>query len=130
MEYKKMKKLASEAAQWLKHTRDLVLGFLMVTVIPMAHAALPPVAPPSGGATKDGNYLGMIKAYLFDGFAVAGLALVSVAFLVVAKNTFAAYSEVTDGNGTWRQVFVQAGVGALLLVIAIYMLTDSVDVLK
>lgn len=129
MEYTKMKKMANKPVQWLKRSRDLVLGLLIVTVIPVAHGALPTVAPPTSGV-DDGDYFGMMKGYFSQGLELGGLVLISIGFLVVVKNIIIAYSEVMDKQGTWRAVMVNAGAGVLLLVGAVYMLTDSVDILK
>ncbi len=93
-----------------------------------APAALPTVATPSQGAT--GNIFQQMQGYAYDGAIFLGLILACCAFFVVAKNTVGSYSEVQDGKGTWAQVGVNFGAGALLLVFIVYMMSEAAGVLS
>ena len=99
----------------------------MLTTGVMAQA-LPTTAPPSRGSTA-GNYIKLMQDYAYDIFLFIGLAVATIVFFVVAKNTVGAYAEVQDGKGTWGQVGMQFGVGVLLLVFVVFLLTEAAGIL-
>ena len=89
---------------------------------------LPTTAPPSRGST-DGDYLGLMQDYAFDIGVFIGLALATLAMIIVVKNTMGAYSEVQDGKGTWGQLGINFGAGVLLLVFVVFLLTEAATIL-
>lgn len=103
----------------------LALGFLAAAP---AMAALPTTAPPTRGSTA-GNYIQLMQDYAYDIFLFLGLAMATLAFFVVSKNTIGAYGEVQDGKGTWGQLGVNFGAGVLLLVFVVFLLTEAASIL-
>ena len=93
-----------------------------------AMAQLPTTAPPSRGATP-GNYIQLMQDYAYDIFIFLGLAVATLVFFIVAKNTIGAYGEVQEGKGTWGQVGMQFGIGVLLLVFVVFLLTEAAAIL-
>ena len=93
-----------------------------------ALAQLPTTAPPSRGTTS-GNYIQLMQDYAYDIFLFLGLAIATLAFFVVSKNTIGAYGEVQDGKGTWGQLGVNFGAGVLLLVFVVFLLTEAAAIL-
>jgi len=93
-----------------------------------AMAALPVTAPPSRGINP-GNYIQTMQDYAYDIFLFLGLAVATLAFFAVSKNTIGAYGEVQDGKGTWGQLGLNFGVGVLLLVFVVFLLTEAAGVL-
>ena len=94
-----------------------------------AHAGLPNVADPSTGAVTSGDFIGMLQAYGLDIVVLGGLGLSAIALLVVAKNVITKYSMVADGRATWGEVGMHGAVGVVLLVIVIFLATQSATVL-
>ena len=94
-----------------------------------ARAGLPSVADPSTGAVTSGDFIGMLQAYGLDIVVLGGLGLSAVALLVVAKNVITKYSMVADGRATWGEVGMHGAVGVVLLVIVIFLATQSATVL-
>lgn len=109
------------------HKGVLAVASLTVASTP-ALAQLPTTAPPTRGSTA-GNYIQLIQDYAFDIGVVLGLLVATVAFFVVSKNTIGAYGEVQDGKGTWGQFGMNAGVGVLLLVFVVFLLTEAAAIL-
>lgn len=106
-----------------------VIGLLLGAGTTGARAqGLPTTAPPSRGST-DGDYIGLMQDYAFDIGIFIGLALATLAMIVVVKNTLGAYSEVQDGKGTWGQLGVNFGAGVLLLVFIVFLLTEAATIL-
>ena len=94
-----------------------------------ARAGLPSVADPSSGAVDDGDFIGMLQAYGLDIVVLGGLGLSAVALLVVAKNVITKYSMVADNRATWGEVAMHGAAGVVLLVIVIFLATQSATVL-
>ena len=94
-----------------------------------ANAGLPDVADPSTGAVDEGDFIGMLQAYGLDIVVLGGLGLSAIALLVVAKNVISKYSMVADGRATWGEVGMHGAVGVVLLVIVIFLATQSATVL-
>lgn len=92
------------------------------------HAALPTTSDPSQAAA-DGDYIGLIKGYAYDIFLVIGLVLGTLAFIVVSKNMIATYSEIGQGKKTWGDMGMHGGMGVLLLVFVVYLLTEAAGVM-
>ncbi len=93
-----------------------------------AHAELPTTADPTN-APADGNYIELIKGYAYDIVIVFGLVMGVMAFYVVAKNMIAVYGEIGQGKKTWGDMGMHGGMGVLLLVFVIYLLTEASTVI-
>jgi integrating conjugative element membrane protein (TIGR03745 family) len=94
----------------------------------MAFAALPTTAPPTRGAPA-GNFITLLQNYAFDIAVFGGLAIAVVVFFIVCKNVIQTYSLVPEGRSTMGQVGMQSGVGVLLLVFIIFLLTQAAVIL-
>lgn len=110
-----------------RRAKTAVAGGLMLFGAEVMAAMPTTAAPTRGGAS--GNYIEMMQNYAFDIFVFLGLALGTVAFFVVAKNVVSSYGEVQDGKGSWGQVGMQFGVGVLLLVFVVFLLTEAATIL-
>ncbi|MCP4974612.1 MAG: TIGR03745 family integrating conjugative element membrane protein [Maribacter sp.] len=91
-------------------------------------AALPTTSNPSTNPAA-GDYIGLLKGYAFDIFIVVGLVLGTLAFIVVSKNMIATYSEIGQGKKTFGDLGMHGGIGVLLLVFVIYLLTEAAVVI-
>lgn len=90
-------------------------------------AALPEMEAPSRG---EGNgIIQTLQNHGFDIVSLIALAIAAAAFCGVAYHAYGSYSEVQSGKKTWGQFGLTCGVGALLLVIIIWLLTKGTGVL-
>jgi len=108
--------------------RAMAIASLTVFTGDVMAQGLPTTAPPSR-TTASGDYIALMQNYAYDIFLFIGLAVATVTFFAVAKNTIGAYGEVQDGKGTWGQVGMQFGIGVLLLVFVVFLLTEAAGVL-
>ncbi|MGR3808199.1 TIGR03745 family integrating conjugative element membrane protein [Pasteurella testudinis] len=92
-----------------------------------ALAALPTMEDPSRGAGK--GIIETIKNYAYDAGILAGLLISAVAFYQVASSCLATYREISDGKKKWSDLGMTALVGAILIVIIIWLLTKAADIL-
>ena len=121
--------LAAEIAAARGWRRRWAAAVAAVLAAEAAHAGLPNVADPSTGAVTSGDFIGMLQAYGLDIVVLGGLGLSAIALLVVAKNVITKYSMVADGRATWGEVGMHGAVGVVLLVIVIFLATQSATVL-
>jgi len=93
-----------------------------------AFAALPTTAPPTRGAPA-GNFITLLQNYAFDIAVFGGLVIATVVFFIVSKNVIQTYGLVPEGRATMGNVATQAGMGVLLLVFIIFLITQAVVIL-
>ena len=112
-----------------RHTLTRWIALLVLLLANGAtYAALPTTAPPTRGAPA-GNFITLLQNYAFDIAVFGGLAIAVVVFFIVSKNVITTYSLVPEGRSTMGQVGMQAGVGVLLLVFIIFLITQAVVIL-
>jgi len=92
-----------------------------------ASADLPEMEDPSRGP-GDG-IMETLQNYGYDIVILLTLAICAVGFLVVASNCIATYSEIQNGRKQWKDLGAMAGVGAMLLVITIWLLNQASEIL-
>ena len=103
--------------------------FLASVTASNAFAALPTMDKVDGrGNNKDG-ILGQVQGWGYQAVILAGLAISAVGFIVVASSLISGYKEVQDGKKKWGDLGMSALVGALILVVMIWLLTQSKDIL-
>ena len=93
-----------------------------------AQAALPTTSNPTNAAAA-GDYIGLMKGYAYDITIVGGLVLATLAFISVAKNVVGVYNDIGAGKRTWGDMGMHGGMGVLLLVMVIYLLTEASTVI-
>ncbi|EBE3721552.1 TIGR03745 family integrating conjugative element membrane protein [Salmonella enterica subsp. diarizonae serovar 42:l,v:1,5,7] len=106
------------------------LRTLVATVIAFsvtARADLPTMEDPSRG--KGNGIMDTLKNYGYDMVILMSLAICAVGFLVVANSCISTYSDIQNGKKQWKDLGAMAGVGAILLVITIWLLTQASEVL-
>lgn len=108
---------------WARATTLVTLSALSVG---NAMADLPAVeAPTSGGG---GGLMNTIKGYFQDGIILIGLIIAAVCFLKVAEAGITTFSEVRDGRATWGKFGGIIIVGVVLLVLVIWLLGKSAEI--
>lgn len=106
------------------NARLLPLGLALPLV---AQAELPELEEPSGG-TGDG-ILDTLQNWGADIVMLVALLIISAIFLGVCYHAYSTYSEIHTGRKTWGEFGLTVSVGALLLVVAIWLLTEATEVL-
>ncbi|MFL9883193.1 TIGR03745 family integrating conjugative element membrane protein [Paraburkholderia agricolaris] len=106
------------------------LACLAVTasMAPMtAYAGLPSIEDPSRG---EGNgILQTIQNYGYDIVMLVALLVIAAMFIGVCYHAYTAYAEIHTGRKTWGQFGLTVAVGAVLLVIGIWLLTKATGIL-
>ncbi|WP_236032008.1 TIGR03745 family integrating conjugative element membrane protein [Dickeya parazeae] len=92
-----------------------------------ALAGLPPVeASQSGGGS---GLLGQIKGYLQDGIVLGGLLVAAIMFINVAIAAGHTFVDVRNERASWTKFGSIVVVGAILLVVVIWLLGKSASII-
>lgn len=94
---------------------------------PAAQAALPVLQDPSRGAGN--GILQTLQNYGYDIVLLVALLVISVMFIGVCYHAYSVYSEIHTNRKTWGDFGVTVSVGAVLLVIGIWLLTNATGIL-
>lgn len=97
-------------------------------VLPLAaHAELPELEEPSAGTGN--GILDTLQNYGADIVMLVALLVISAIFVGVCYHAYSTYSEIHTGRKTWGEFGLTVAVGALILVLAIWLLTKATEVL-
>ncbi|WP_273828479.1 TIGR03745 family integrating conjugative element membrane protein [Pseudomonas sp. SBT1-2] len=90
-------------------------------------SGLPKMDAPSRGEGK--GILQTLQNYGYDIVMLVALIVVAAMFLGVCYHAYTRYSEIHTGRATWGQFGLSVAVGAMLLVVGIWLLTQGTGVL-
>jgi len=104
-------------------------ALMLLSASVSVQAGLPSVATPTGASANSTNFLEIVKQYAKEGITALGLIIGASVFVLVVKNAMGVYSEIGTGKKTWSDLTMHVVVGGLLLVVAVYLLTQSDSVI-
>jgi integrating conjugative element membrane protein (TIGR03745 family) len=111
----------------LLRIRTLITSLTTFLIPFTVRADLPDMEDPSRG--KGDGIMETLQNYGYDIVILMSLAICTVGFLVVANSCIGTYAEIQNGRKQWKDLGAMAGVGAILLVITIWLLTEAGDIL-
>jgi integrating conjugative element membrane protein (TIGR03745 family) len=95
---------------------------------PLVHASgLPSLEDPSRG--QGSGIMQTLQNYGYDIVMLVALLVIATMFLGVCYHAYSRYSEIHTGKATWGQFGLTVAVGAVLLVVGIWLLTKATGVL-
>lgn len=102
---------------------------LIVTTAPLSAfpAGLPTLENPTRG--QGSGILQTLQNYGYDIVMLVALLVVASMFIGVCYHAYTRYSEIHTGRATWGQFGLTVAVGAMLLVVGIWLLTKATGVL-
>lgn len=108
--------------------RRYVLPAAIILPIPaLATGKLPTIEDPTRGAGT--GILQTLQNYGYDIVMLVALLVVSSMFIGICYHSYITYSEIHTGKKTWGQFGLSVAVGAMLLVIGIWLLTKATGIL-
>ena len=107
--------------------RILSVGALFGPTAAIAQGRLPKMEDPSRGAGS--GIISTIQNYGYDMVSLIALLVVSGMFIGVCYHAYSRYSEIHTGRATWGQFGLTIAVGAMLLVVGIWLLTKATTIL-
>ena len=103
------------------------VGFAFVSMPLLAFPGLPTLEDPSRG---EGNgILQTLQNYGYDIVMLVALLVIASMFVGVCYHAYTTYSEIHTGRKTWGQFGLTVAVGALLLVVGVWLLTKATGIL-
>jgi|TARA_R100001369_G_scaffold86068_1_gene120255 integrating conjugative element membrane protein (TIGR03745 family) len=113
----------------LSHTtRRMGAALLTFTLAPLVHAqGLPTLEDPSRGTGS--GIMETLRNYGYDIVLLVALLVVASMFVGVCYHAYSTYSEIHTGRKTWGQFGLTVAVGAILLVVGIWLLTEATGIL-
>lgn len=105
-----------------------VLALSLLALPGMALAqGLPTMENPSRGTGS--GIIQTIQNYGYDMVMLVALLVVAAMFIGVCYHAYGTYAEIHTGRKTWGQFGLTVAVGAVLLVIGIWLLTQATEIL-
>lgn len=109
-------------------TRRLGAALITFTLAPLVHAqGLPTLEDPSRGTGS--GIMETLRNYGYDIVLLVALLVVASMFVGVCYHAYSTYSEIHTGRKTWGQFGLTVAVGAILLVVGIWLLTEATGIL-
>lgn len=101
---------------------------LALAAMPLpSFAALPTMEDPSRGTGS--GIMQTLQNYGYDIVLLIALLVVASMFVGVCYHAYTRYAEIHTGRATWGQFGLTVAVGAILLVVGIWLLTKATGVL-
>ena len=122
--------MASRSARnrLIQHIRQSAAALLSASAVPLVHAqGLPTLEDPSRGTGS--GLLETLRNYGYDIVLLVALLVVASMFIGVCYHAYSTYSEIHTGRKTWGQFGLTVAVGAILLVVGIWLLTEATGIL-
>lgn len=88
---------------------------------------LPTLEDPSRGSGK--GIMDTLRNYGYDIVMLVALLVVASMFIGVCYHAYGTYAEIHTGRKTWGQFGLTVAIGAVLLVVGIWLLTEATGVL-
>ncbi|WP_428942903.1 TIGR03745 family integrating conjugative element membrane protein [Xanthomonas oryzae pv. oryzicola] len=104
-----------------------IAATLTPLALPVAASGLPTMEDPSRGAGS--GILQTLQNYGYDIVLLVALLVVASMFVGVCYHAYTRYSEIHTGRATWGQFGLTVAVGAMLLVIGVWLLTKATAIL-
>ena len=102
----------------------LLIATMSLSAFP---AGLPTMEDPSRG--QGSGILQTLQNYGYDIVMLIALLVVASMFIGVCYHAYTRYAEIHTGRATWGQFGLTVAVGAILLVVGIWLLTKATGVL-
>ncbi|WP_448111256.1 TIGR03745 family integrating conjugative element membrane protein [Pseudomonas lini] len=93
----------------------------------LAKGKLPTMEDPSRGVGK--GIMETMQNYGYDIVMLVALLVVASMFIGVCYHAYTRYSEIHTGRSTWGQFGLSIAVGAVMLVVGIWLLTKATGIL-
>jgi integrating conjugative element membrane protein (TIGR03745 family) len=113
----------------LSHSRSFLTPIAAFLACPSSQvlAKLPTLEDPSRG--QGTGIIQTLQNYGYDIVLLVALLVVASMFVGVCYHAYTRYSEIHTGRATWGQFGLTVAVGALLLVIGIWLMTTATGIL-
>ena len=104
--------------------KPVAVALAALALMRAAHGqVLPNVVQPDGAA--EGDFIEVLESLASDGLTVLIFVVGAAAFLMVGWAVIAKFNECRQGRAEWSEAAVTAGIGAVVLIFATFLLTQA-----
>jgi len=104
-----------------------VLSGGLIPQLAFAQGKMPTIEDPSRGTGN--GILSTLQNYGYDIIMLIALVVIASIFVGVCYHAYICYSEIHTGKKTWGQFGLTVAIGAMLLVLGIWLLTQATGIL-
>ena len=120
--------LRSTSARFTRFTNLPAIAMIAASLSPMVQAqGLPTLEDPSRGTGS--GIMETLRNYGYDIVMLIALLVVASMFVGVCYHAYSTYAEIHTGRKTWGQFGLTVAIGAILLVVGIWLLTKATGIL-
>ena len=109
----------------LSQLAALPAAFLLAPLVQAQ--GLPTIEDPSRG--RGSGIMETLRNYGYDIVLLVALLVVAAMFVGVCYHAYTRYAEIHNGRATWGQFGLAVAIGAILLVVGIWLLTEATGIL-
>ena len=100
----------------------------LVLLSPLVQAqGLPTLEDPSRG--QGNGIMDTLRNYGYDILLLIALLVIASMFVGVCYHAYSRYAEIHTGRATWGQFGLTVAIGAILLVVGVWLLTEATGIL-
>ena len=120
--------LRSASTRFARLTSLPVIAMIAASLSPAAQGqGLPTLEDPSRGTGS--GIMETLRNYGYDIVMLIALLVVASMFVGVCYHAYSTYAEIHTGRKTWGQFGLTVAIGAILLVVGIWLLTKATGIL-
>lgn len=115
------------ALRFKNRTLSIAVYNAILPSVALAKGKLPTMEDPTRGSGK--GIMEAMQNYGYDIVMLVALLVISSMFIGVCYHAYTRYSEIHTGRSTWGQFGLSIAVGAVMLVVGIWLLTKATGIL-
>ena len=116
--------------QWARARHILMTGVVVALHSTPAWAQNLPTAPEPDGGFEDGNWIDLMRGYLYEGATLLGTLIAVVSFLWVSWTALTKFNEARQGKAEWGEVGLLGVVGAVILLVLSFFVTQAMSIME
>lgn len=116
--------------QWARARHILMTGVVVALHSTPAWAQNLPTAPEPDGGFQDGNWIDLMRGYIFEGAIVLGTLIAVASFLWVSWTALTKFNEARQGKAEWGEVGLLGVVGAVVLLVLSFFVNQAISIME
>lgn len=116
--------------QWARARHALLSATVLLLHGAPAWAQNLPTAPEPDSGFEEGNWIDLMRGYLYEGAIVLGTLIAVASFLWVSWTALAKFNEARQGKAEWGEVGLLGIVGAVVLLVLSFFVNQAISIME